>query len=73
MHPEFPGRFTYLLDTQTGALWNPKEITDVAGKPTVWVQEKFQEPIVPNSALSPMKDEIFNILHPPIKKEEVKK
>ncbi len=73
MHPEFPGQFTYLLDTQTGALWNHKKVTDVEGKPTVWVQETFQKPTVSNSALSPISDEIFNILHPLIKEEEVKK
>lgn len=73
MHPEYPGTFTYLLDTQTGALWTPKEITNLEGKPTMWVREKFQDPVVPSSALSPMSDEVLTILHPPIKKEEEKK
>jgi hypothetical protein len=72
MHPEFPGQFTYLLDTQTGALWLQKEITDLEGKPTVWIQEKFKDPLAPSSAQNPMSNEILQILHPPIKKEEVK-
>ena len=72
MHPEFPGKFTFLLDTQTGALWQQKEIIDLEGKPTMWTQELFQEPIVPRSALSPVSDEVLAILHPPIKKEEAK-
>jgi len=72
MHPEFPGKFTYLLDTQTGALWLKKEITDMEGNPTVWVQEKFQDPLAPSSAQIPMSIEMLNILHP-FKKEEAKK
>ena len=72
MHPEYPGKFTYLLDTQTGALWTPKEVIYLEGKPTMWVREKFQDPVAPSSALSPMSDEVLAILHPPIKKEEVK-
>jgi hypothetical protein len=71
-NPNRPYLFTYLLDTQTGALWLQKEIIDLEGKPTMWVREKFQDPVVPSSALSPMSDEVLAILHPPIKKEEAK-
>lgn len=35
MHPEFPGLHTYLLDTQTGAIWNK---TTVDTK-TIWLGE----------------------------------
>lgn len=73
MHPQFPGKFTYLLDTQTGALWTPIEVAYLEGNPTVWVQEKFREPISPSSALNPMSEEILRILHPPATKEEEKK
>lgn len=73
MHPEFPGRFTYLLDTQTGAIWTPKEITYLEGKPTMWVQEKFKEPLAPSSAEYPMSDKIIDILYPQTTKEEEKK
>lgn len=73
MHPQFPGKFTYLLDTQTGALWHEVEITDREGNPTVWVQEEFQEPLAgPSSAQNPIGREIFSILYP-FKKEEAKK
>jgi hypothetical protein len=72
-NPDRPYLFTYLLDTQTGALWLQKEITDLEGKPTMWVREKFQDPVVPSSALSPMSDGVLAILHPLIKKEEEKK
>lgn len=71
-NPERPYLFTYLLDTQTGALWLQKEITDMEGNPTVWVQEKFQDPLAPSSAQNPMSREILKILHP-FKKEEEKK
>lgn len=72
MHPEFPGKFTYLLDTQTGALWQQIEFTDMEGNPAVWVQQKFQPPYVPSSAIEPMSFEMLKILHP-FKKEEAKK
>ena len=72
-NPERPYLFTYLLDTQTGALWRSTEITDLEGKPTLWVQEKFDTPVVSSSALNPMSDEILKILHPPIRKEAEKK
>jgi len=72
-NPERPYLFTYLLDTQTGALWLQKEITYLEGKPTMWVREEFQDPVVPSSALTPMSNEVLAILHPPIKKEEEKK
>ena len=70
---EMPNLFTYLLDTQTGALWRQKEITDLKGKPTLWVQEKFDTPVVSSSALNPISDEILRILHPPATKEEEKR
>ena len=73
MHPEFPGSFTYLLDTQTGALWTPKEITYLEGRPTVWVQEKFKKPLAPSSAQDPMSETMLELFHPLIKKEEEKK
>jgi len=73
MHPEFPGKFTYLLDTQTGALWQQKEIVYLEGSPTVWVQEKFREPLAPSSAQNPMSETILQIFHPLTKKEEEKK
>lgn len=72
MHPEFPGMFTYLLDTQTGTLWQEVELTDLEGNPKVWVQKKFQDPPAPSSAQNPMSSEILKILHP-FKKEEAKK
>lgn len=72
MHPEIPGKFTFLLDTQTGALWTPKKIVDLEESPTVWVQEKFQDPLAQSSAQNPMSSEILQILHP-LKKQEEKK
>ena len=73
MHPQYPGKFTYLLDTQTGALWQEVEITDREGNPTVWIQKEFQEPLAgPSSAQNPIGQEMFSILYP-FKKEEAKK
>ena len=72
MHPEYPGKFTYLLDTQTGALWHEVEITDREGNPNVWVQEEFQEPLAPSSAQNPIDLGTFSIMYP-FKKEEAKK
>jgi hypothetical protein len=69
---EMPNLFTYLLDTQTGALWQRAQYTDLKDKPSLWVQQEFVEPIVPSSPQSPIRFEALNILHPPIKKEEVK-
>lgn len=71
MHPQYPGKFTYLLDTQTGAIWVPKEITDLEGNPTAWVQEEFQIPVVPSSAQDPMSNPLFTTIHP-FKNEKVK-
>ncbi len=73
MHPEYPGEFTYLLDTQTGAIWSPVVSSDLEGKPTVWVEEEFLNPVVASSAQSPMSHEMFTTLHPPKPKEEEKK
>lgn len=70
---EMPNLFTYLLDTQTGMLWQRAQYTDLEDKPSVWVQQKFVEPLASSSAQNPMSDEILKILHPPIKKEEEKK
>lgn len=70
---EMPNFFTYLVDTQTGALWQRVQYTDLEDKPTVWVQQKFVEPLAPSSAQTPMSSEILRLLHPPIKKEEEKK
>lgn len=72
MHPQYPGKFTYLLDTQTGAVWQEVEITDREGNPTVWVQRMFQDPLVPSSAQNPIGQEMFSIMYP-FKKEEAKK
>jgi hypothetical protein len=72
-NPDRPYLFTYLLDTQTGALWLQKEITDLEGRPTLWVQEKFKDPVAPSSAQNPMSNEILQILHPPKTKEEENK
>jgi hypothetical protein len=70
---EMPNLFTYLLDTQTGMLWQRAQYTDLEDKPSVWVQQKFVESLAPSSPQSPMSYEILNILHPPIKKEAEKK
>ena len=71
VHPEYPGKFTYLLDTQTGALWVKKEFPHREGNPTAWVQEDFEYPTVPSSAQNPIGPELFSIMYP-LKKEEVK-
>jgi hypothetical protein len=67
-----PNLFTYLLDTQTGMLWQQVQYTDLENKPSVWVQQKFVE-LFPSSAQSPMSYEMLTILHPPSKKEAEKK
>lgn len=72
MHPELPGKFTFLLDTQTGAIWRPRTHVDLEDQPTLWVQEEFDTPLVASSALNPMSNEVRRIMHPLIKKEEVK-
>ncbi len=72
MHPEFPGKFTFLLDTQTGAIWSPKTQVSLQGQPTAWTREDFVESPVPSSGQDPMTSSTFLILHPPIEKEEVK-
>ena len=67
-----PYFFTYLLDTQTGTLWQRNEIVDLEGKPSVWVQQTFVESLAPSSAQNPMSFEMLKILHPSTTKKEEK-
>lgn len=72
VHPEFPGKFTYLVDTQTGAIWSPVTYTNLEGAPSVWVQEKFVKS-VSSSAQSPLSLDALAILHPATTTAEEKK
>jgi hypothetical protein len=53
MHPQYPGPHTYLLDTQTGAIWKPVGYTDLEGKPTVWQREDVVNGVAPSSGQQP--------------------
>lgn len=37
--PQFPGRFRYLVDTQKGKIWSPKQFSDIGGQPEGWTEE----------------------------------
>jgi hypothetical protein len=50
MHPQFPGPHTYLLDTQTGALWKPNQHTYLVDEPTVWEKEEVLGDMVTSGA-----------------------
>jgi hypothetical protein len=73
MHPEFPGKFTYLVDTQTGAIWQSRRATYREGDPAIWFQEEFEEPLLPSSAEKPMGTEWVDILYPQKKEQKKKK
>jgi len=69
---EMPNLFTYLLDTQTGTLWQRAQYTDLEDKPSVWVQQTFVESLAPSSAQNPMSFEMLKLLHPSTTKKEEK-
>jgi hypothetical protein len=69
---EMPNLFTYLLDTQTGALWQRGQYMDMEDKPSVWTQQMFVKPLAPSSAQDPMSFETLRILHPLTTKKEEK-
>ena len=53
------GRFTYLLDTQTGTIWNKIRFKDLEGEPEVWTQEVFYGGIIGDSGY-----DISSVLNP---------